>query len=221
LRITMDARATDRTPHEKNMGERIGESLDEDVIDSAMTNRPQLSAGVWLENILNQRESSGNKLRTTADPSDEESEEDIIPDEYALGASKVKSDEDVTKATRDYKNSSYTSSSTTTSFTNSGSSTRSKPHHQESESKRLRDSDATTSYTQSGRQERQMEANRVRARDIRKRKKNMVEEMNREIVKLTMANQQLRSQTQIQHAEIYMLRSIQGVTPNHSVSTAC
>jgi len=194
--------------------------LDEDVIDSAMTSKPQLSVPVWLENILNQRESSGNKLRTTADPSEEECPEDIIADDHASGRSKAKSGEDATKATHgDFRNTS--NNTKTTSFTSSRISiSSSKRKNQDSKSKVQRDSQCSTSYTEAEREERQMEANRVRSRDIRKRKKNMVEEMQKNIVKLTMANQQLRSQTQIQNELIHMLRSTQGVVPNNSVSTA-
>ena len=64
--------------------------------------------------------------------------------------------------------------------------------------------------------------NRVRARDVRKRKKNMViEEMKNQIVRLIMTNEQLTRQSQLQHAEIHMLRSTRGCVPHYSVSIPC
>lgn len=59
------------------------------------------------------------------------------------------------------------------------------------------------------REERRMEANRQRARDIRKRKKKMVEEMKQQIVQLTLENRQLVRQNQMQQAELQNLRNAQ------------
>ena len=189
------------------MGENaVGENID----DSTMAKKLRLSAS--LDNNLNQGESSENQLASKADLPDEDSDEGTIPaDEYAAEASKVKSGDGDFQST--------SNNTMTNSFTSSGS----KQQHQESENKVLWYSDRSpTSFTRKAEQgERQMEANRVRAREIRKRKKNMIEEMQKKIVKLTMANQQLISQTQIQHAEIHMLRSTQGFIPNHSVSIPC
>jgi len=212
----MDARATDRTTSFSNMGESgIEESSDEDIDNATMSNTLRLSASL---NSLIQAggESFGNLHTNTAGPSREESDEY----DYAFGASEIRLGEDATITRHhDYTNASNHITSTT-SFTNSGSSSK-KQHNQESDSKRLRDSDATTSYPRAERDERQMEANRVRARDVRKRKKHMVEEMHREIVKLTMANQQIIRQIQIQSSEIQALRCTRNFVPKHSVSIAC
>uniref|UniRef100_A0A7S3V8R0 BZIP domain-containing protein n=1 Tax=Chaetoceros debilis TaxID=122233 RepID=A0A7S3V8R0_9STRA len=65
------------------------------------------------------------------------------------------------------------------------------------------------------REERRMEANRQRARDIRKRKKKMVEEMKQQIVQLTLENRQLVRQNQMQQAELQTLRNAQQATSHH------
>lgn len=54
--------------------------------------------------------------------------------------------------------------------------------------------------------EQQLEANRQRARNIRKKKKQMIENMQQQIAQLTMDNQLLLQQTQTQQAEIQHLR---------------
>ena len=59
----------------------------------------------------------------------------------------------------------------------------------------------------SDREEQQMEANRKRARDIRKRKKKMIADMQQKIVQLTMENQMLLQNTQTQQTEIQHLRA--------------
>mmetsp|Transcript_26100 Transcript_26100/g.32194 ORF Transcript_26100/g.32194 Transcript_26100/m.32194 type:complete len:178 (+) Transcript_26100:168-701(+) len=56
------------------------------------------------------------------------------------------------------------------------------------------------------RDEKKMELNRLRARDIRKRKKKMVEDMQKQIIYLTIENNKLRNQVQIQQSEINLLR---------------
>lgn len=65
---------------------------------------------------------------------------------------------------------------------------------------------STSTNARSEREERRMEANRQRARDIRKRKKKMVEEMKQQIVQLTIENRQLHRQNQLQQTEIQLLR---------------
>jgi len=212
----MDAREIDGTPTDaSNVGESAtGERSDDDVDNATTSEQSRFSAPL---NHLHQGDSSGNKLRTKGE--DAESDEDIISGDYAAGASNVESREQASNATHDYKNTSNTS---TTSFTSSGSSSKQQQQPPKSKSKDPREVDFTTSYARKAEQgERQMEANRVRARDIRKRKKTMVEEMQRKIVGLTMANQHLIRQTQMQNAEIHLLRSTQGLIPNHSVSIAC
>ena len=54
-----------------------------------------------------------------------------------------------------------------------------------------------------------MEINRIRAKEIRKRKKQMEVDMQQQIIKLTLENNQLRSQIKIQEAEIKLLRDSQ------------
>ena len=54
-----------------------------------------------------------------------------------------------------------------------------------------------------------MEINRIRAKEIRKRKKQMELDMQQQIIKLTLENNQLRSQIKIQEAEIKLLRGSQ------------
>ena len=56
--------------------------------------------------------------------------------------------------------------------------------------------------------QKRMEANRLRARDMRKKKKKMIEEMNSKIVKLTIENQQLKNLCSSQKSEIQSLRQI-------------
>ena len=201
---TMDPRESNSAASKCNKGESaIGESSEEEIDDATIKKKPRTSS----LNNLNQG-SSRSKLR--ADPSDDDSEEDTIPDDYAMDARKMSTGEDGTGY--DYKN------KCATSFPSSGNG--SKQRQQQSESKGLPDSDINPKAG-AGRDERRMEANRVRARDIRKRKKTMVEEMKKKIVKLTMANQQLIRQTQMQNAEIHMLRSMQAFMPQHSVGIAC
>lgn len=55
------------------------------------------------------------------------------------------------------------------------------------------------------RDERRMEINRQRAKEIRKRKKKMVEDMQKQIIYLTLENNKLRTQTQMQLTEINLL----------------
>ena len=78
--------------------------------------------------------------------------------------------------------------------------------------------DTTTSHhegsdsdvnSKSKRDERRLEMNRQRAKDIRRRKKKMMEEMQKQIVFLTMENNKLRTQNQMQQAEINLLRTSQ------------
>jgi hypothetical protein len=57
------------------------------------------------------------------------------------------------------------------------------------------------------RDEKRMEINRQRAKEIRKRKKKMVEDMQKQIIYLTLENNKFRTQTQMQQAEINLLRS--------------
>jgi len=212
----MDAIATDLTTNVSNIGDSgTGESSDE----ATLTKKPRFSAS--LNNLMTPQ--SECSVKTEAGHYDEESDEDIITGEYALPASTVRSARAM-KATHDYG---YTNTSNTTSFTSNttsfASSGSSKEQQEIERTKDLPDLSFTTSSysTKTDRDERQMEANRVRARDIRKRKKTMVEEMQRKIVGLTMANQHLIRQTQMQNAEIHLLRSTQGLIPNHSVSIAC
>lgn len=56
--------------------------------------------------------------------------------------------------------------------------------------------------------QKRMEANRLRARDMRKKKKKMIEEMNTKIVNLTIENQQLKNLCSSQKSEIQSLRQI-------------
>ena len=63
--------------------------------------------------------------------------------------------------------------------------------------------------SRSKREERRLEMNRQRAKDIRRRKKKMMEEMQKQIVFLTMENNKLRTQNQMQQAEIHLLRNSQ------------
>ena len=56
--------------------------------------------------------------------------------------------------------------------------------------------------------QKRMEANRIRARDMRKKKKKMIEEMNTKIVNLTIENQQLKNLCSSQKSEIQSLRQI-------------
>ena len=54
--------------------------------------------------------------------------------------------------------------------------------------------------------EMRLEVNRQRAKDIRKRKKIMIEEMQKQLVLLTMENNKLRMDSQMQQEEITLLR---------------
>ena len=56
-------------------------------------------------------------------------------------------------------------------------------------------------------EERRMEVNRMRAKQIRKRKKQMEEDMQKQIIQLTLENNKLRTQLKIQENEISLLRS--------------
>jgi hypothetical protein len=53
---------------------------------------------------------------------------------------------------------------------------------------------------------RRMEINRLRAKDIRKRKKRMIEDMHNQIFQLTLENNKLRTQTEVQQTQIDILR---------------
>jgi hypothetical protein len=55
-------------------------------------------------------------------------------------------------------------------------------------------------------EEKRMEINRKRAKEIRKRKKKQVEDMQKQIIHLTLENNKLRTQAQMQQAEINLLR---------------
>ena len=58
-------------------------------------------------------------------------------------------------------------------------------------------------------EERRMEINRLRAKQIRKQKKQMEEDLQNEIIQLTLENNKLQTQLQIQKHEILFLRSQQ------------
>jgi len=65
------------------------------------------------------------------------------------------------------------------------------------------------------RNERRLEINRQRAKDIRKRKKHMIEEMQKQIILLTIENNKLRAQNQMQRAELTLLHnSLKPILPN-------
>jgi hypothetical protein len=64
------------------------------------------------------------------------------------------------------------------------------------------------------REKKRMETNRIRAKQIRKRKKEMEEDMRNQSVRLTLENNTLRTQLQVQEAEIKLLR-------NNMVSSIC
>ncbi len=66
---------------------------------------------------------------------------------------------------------------------------------------------AAAEETKAQRDERRMEINRLRAKDIRKRKKKMVEDMQKQIIYLSLENDKLRTQLQIQQVEINLLRN--------------
>ncbi len=57
------------------------------------------------------------------------------------------------------------------------------------------------------RDEKRMEINRIRAKEIRKRKKKMEEDMQKQIIQLTLENNKLRTQLKMQAAEISVLRN--------------
>lgn len=59
------------------------------------------------------------------------------------------------------------------------------------------------------RDERRMEINRLRAKQIRKRKKEMEEDMQKQIIQLTLENNKLRTQLKVQETEIALLRGQQ------------
>lgn len=71
--------------------------------------------------------------------------------------------------------------------------------------KRLETSKANAS--EPVRDEKRMEINRIRAKEIRKRKKEMEEDMHNQIIQLTLENNKLRTQLQLQEAEIKLLRN--------------
>lgn len=58
-----------------------------------------------------------------------------------------------------------------------------------------------------GKDERRMEINRLRAKQIRKRKKEMEEDMQKQIIQLTLENNKLRTQLKVQETEIALLRN--------------
>lgn len=68
------------------------------------------------------------------------------------------------------------------------------------------DSEGAKSKKQDIRDERRMELNRQRAKDIRKRKKKRLEDMQKQIIFLTLENNKLRTQAQMQQTEIEILR---------------
>ena len=55
--------------------------------------------------------------------------------------------------------------------------------------------------------ERRMEINRLRAREIRKKKKQMLKDMEQQIILLTLENNRLRTQSQMYQTEINLLRN--------------
>ena len=57
------------------------------------------------------------------------------------------------------------------------------------------------------RDEQRMEINRLRAKQIRKRKKEMEEDMQKQIIQLTLENNKLRTQLKVQETEIVLLRN--------------
>lgn len=59
------------------------------------------------------------------------------------------------------------------------------------------------------RDEQRMEINRLRAKQIRKRKKEMEEDMQKQIIQLTLENNKLRTQLKVQETEIVLLRNQQ------------
>jgi hypothetical protein len=71
----------------------------------------------------------------------------------------------------------------------------------------------TTTNNRDERDERRMEINRIRAKEIRKRKKEMEEDMQKQIIQLTLENNKLRTQLKMQQTEISVLR-------NNSVSSS-
>ncbi len=54
---------------------------------------------------------------------------------------------------------------------------------------------------------RRMETNRIRAREIRKRKKQLEADMQQQIIKLTLENNQLRTKIKIQQSAVKLLRT--------------
>ena len=68
-------------------------------------------------------------------------------------------------------------------------------------------------------EERRLEINRQRARDRRKRKKIMIEDMQRQLIILKNENNELRSQNQIQKAEILRLTAMNHGAHGQRVST--
>lgn len=84
--------------------------------------------------------------------------------------------------------------------------------------KRLKTSKANagSEASQPVRDEKRMEINRIRAKEIRKRKKEMEEDMHNQIIHLTLENNKLRTQLQLQEAEIKLLRNnMQLLQQNH------
>lgn len=65
----------------------------------------------------------------------------------------------------------------------------------------------TTTNNRDERDERRMEINRIRAKEIRKRKKEMEEDMQKQIIQLTLENNKLRTQLKMQQTEISVLRN--------------
>ena len=63
-----------------------------------------------------------------------------------------------------------------------------------------------TKITTMSEYEKRMEVNRLRAKEIRKRKKKMEEDMRQQIVQLTLENNRLRIQKKMQEVEIERLR---------------
>ena len=67
--------------------------------------------------------------------------------------------------------------------------------------------------------ETRLEINRLRARELRKRKKIMIEDTRKQILFLTMKNDKLRRENQMQQQEMILLRkSSQLLLSNHRVS---
>ena len=83
--------------------------------------------------------------------------------------------------------------------------------------------------TEEDEKQKRMEINRLRAKDIRKRKKKMLEDMQKQIIYLTLENNKLFTQSQMQQTELTLLRKtklsppapVMGTQGNIQVSKRC